>query len=216
MPQLTYVPAEAPLIELGTLAEGVAVVAEPIEVAGGVAWRPALNAALTLAVPTAAVCFLMATMGEALAFFWMIGAAALAVMLYRKRTRIRTLPAGAGARIGLITGMLASWVMLAITGISVWGQRFLFHQGGQMDADWNDLVEKNLQLWQQTYVQMGMASATAAQSGAITKNWMLSPEGHAGAIFFNFVFSAGVLTLFAMLGGALSARLANSRSGPVA
>ncbi len=67
MPQLTYVPAEAPLIELGTLADGVAVVAEPIEVAGGVAWRPALNAALTLAVPTAAICFLMATLGEALA-----------------------------------------------------------------------------------------------------------------------------------------------------
>jgi len=207
MPQLTYVPSDAPLIELGTLAEGLAVVAEPIGPSSGLAWRPALNAAVMMAIPSAVLWFVMDLLGLSLAILWMVGAAALAVAVYRRNTRIASLTTGAGARIGFVTGLMACWLMLALTGTHFWMQRAVFHQGPQLDADWAQLVEKNYQQWQQTYVQMGVATATAAQSSQLTRAWMLSPEGHIGAIFFDFLLGATFLTVFASLGGAASARL---------
>jgi len=67
-------------------------------------------------------------------------------------------------------------------------------------------VDRNLQLSQQALVQLGMATAMVAQSNQLLRSRMLSAEGRAGYPFFNFLTNAGILMLFAILGGAVSAR----------
>jgi len=202
LPHLTYVPAEMPALELGTLAEGP----EPVSGTSGIAWRPALSAALLLALPTGVLCSELSSIGQSLALVWMVGAAAWAVSLYGKSARKRSMTTGAGARIGFITGLFAGWLTLSVNGITIWAQRFIFHHGGQIDSDWVQEVDRTLQLSQQTLVQLGMATAMVAQSNQLLRSRMLSAEGRAGYPFFNFLTNAGILMLFAILGGAVSAR----------
>jgi hypothetical protein len=212
LPHLTYVAAEAPVIPLGTLADGLAVIQEPIGPVGGVAWRPALSVAIMLAIPAGILCSAISIIGQSLGMVWMAGAAAWAVALYGRRTRQFSITPGAGARIGFVTGIMASWLTLALNGATVWVQRFLMHQGGQMDSDWLVNVDKSLELSQQTFLQMGMAATVAAQSNQISRSWMLSPEGRAGIALFSFLMGAAFLIFFAIIGGALTARfVAQSR-----
>ena len=67
------------------------------------------------------------------------------------------------------------------------------------------------QLTQQWAAQMGVADA--AQTTA-QRNWMLSPEGHAGFQVFGMAASCLFLVLFATAGGALGARLVGRSRRP--
>jgi hypothetical protein len=175
--------------------------------ADGIAWRPAMKAALMLAVPAGVLCSGVTVIGPSLGLLWMSGAAAWAVGLYFKHNRPGWLTWGAGARIGLVTGLFASWLTLSVNGVALWVNRVVLHQGGQMDSLWTSEVENSLQLSQQMVAQMGMTSAQAAQSTQFSRAWMLSAEGRAGIALSTFVAGAIFLILFAMLGGALGARL---------
>jgi hypothetical protein len=167
--------------------------------AGSVDWKPALRAALLLAVPAGVLSSGISPLGG-LGLFWMAAAAAWAVVLYMRSQRPAWITLGAGARVGLVTGLLAGWVAFGVSGGQLFVQRFVFHQATQIDAAWKASVEAS----QQLTAQMGIADAAQMQA---QKALMLSSEGHAGFATFGFIFNSAFLLLFAAAGGALGARL---------
>ena len=141
LPQLLYVPAEDALQPLSLESDSDRGVADPAGFAAPglrgslqvFAWRPALRAAMILAVPAAVICSGLTPIG----LICMAGAAAWAVSLYSKRERTGWLSMGTGARIGLLTGVLASWLTLGMDGVSLWVARFFFAPGfaDRLDVD---------------------------------------------------------------------------------
>ena len=201
LPQLVY-PADAPIGQTpsehwdGTGRD-----------AGSVDWKPALRAALLLAVPAGLLTSGVSPLG-ALGLLWMAIAAAWAVTLYMRSQKPAWITLGAGARIGLVTGLLAGWLAFGISGGALFVQRFFLHQSSQMDAAWKTRVLMGQQMAEQ--LTSGMTPTDAAQAQAVRAQfqaWMLSPEGHAGMEVFQFATNVLFLLFFAAAGGALGARL---------
>lgn len=167
--------------------------------ASNVNWKPALRAALMLAVPAGLLCSMLSPVGI-FGLLWMAVAAAWAVVLYVRSQRPAWITVGAGARIGLVTGVLGGWTAAATTGITLFSMRFFFHQSKGFDDLWQNLVNQQIaQQWESA----GVDAATIA----LAKTWLLSPEGRAGSMLGAILFLAAALLLFAVAGGALGARL---------
>ncbi len=179
----------------------------PVRDAGTVDWKRALPLALMLAVPAG----LLSSGASPISFlglFWMSGAAAWAVALYLRSQRPAWITTGAGARIGLVTGLVGAWLAFGVSGGALFVQRVVLHQSSQIDGEWKTNIAAGEQMTQQ--LASGMGPALAAQEEAAqaqNRVWMLSPEGHAGGQAFNLAISSGFLLLFAVAGGALGARL---------
>jgi hypothetical protein len=107
---------------------------------------------------------------------------------------------GAGARIGLVTGLMGSWIAAATTGVTLFVMRFFLHQGRFFDDFWNDFV--NQQMVQQ-WTSMRVDAATVV----LLRTWLLSSEGRAGSMLSAALFLSFGLLLFAIGGGAIGARL---------
>jgi hypothetical protein len=181
--------------------------------AGSVDWKPALRAALLLAVPAG----LLTSGVSPLGLLWMAIAAAWAVTLYKRSQRPAWITLGAGARIGLVTGLLAGWLAFGISGGALFVQRFFLHQSSQIDAEWKARVLMGQQMAEQLTSSMTPADAAQAQAvRAQFQAWMLSPEGHAGMEVFQFATNMVFLLFFAAAGGALGARLLARASKPEA
>jgi hypothetical protein len=180
--------------------------------ASAVDWKPALRAALMLAVPAALLSSGLSPVGI-FGLFWMAAAAAWAVVLYVRSQRPAWITIGAGARIGLVTGVLAGWLAFSVSGGALFVERFVLHESSQIDAEWKTRVDVSQQMTQQWTA--GMASTDEAQAQAARaqiKAFMLSPEGHAGIEAFGFASNSVFLLFFAAAGGALGARwLARTR-----
>lgn len=180
---------------------------EAVRDASMVEWKPAMRAALLLAVPAG----LLSSGLSPLGFFgllWMAGGAAWAVVLYVRSQRPAWITIGAGARIGLVTGLLAAWLALSLSGGKLFVERYVLHQASQIDAEWKTRVEASQQLTQQWAA--GLEPSDNAQAQALRTEmqaWMLSPWGHAGLEAFGFAFNAVFLLFFAAGGGALGARV---------
>jgi RNA polymerase subunit RPABC4/transcription elongation factor Spt4 len=172
---------------------------EAVRDASEVAWKPALRAAMTLAVPAGLLCSLLSPVGI-FGLFLMAMAAYWAVVLYVRSQRAAWITVGAGARIGLVTGVVGSWTAAATTGVTLFAMRFLFHNGKFIDDFWLDFV--NQQMAQQ-WATMGVDAPTIV----LLKAWLLSPEGRAGFMMGGVLFLMGGLLLFAVGGGALGAKL---------
>jgi len=171
--------------------------------AGDIAWKPALKSALLLALPAGLICSAVSPVG----FFrliWMAAAAAWVVTRYIRRVEPAWITAGAGARIGLVTGILSGWVSLVISGVGIFVERFFLHHGNELDSQWKISVEQSQQMTAQLSAQMG---AVNAQQAASTQAWMLSPAGHATLELSGLVMLIGALLCFSMLGGVIGARL---------
>jgi len=179
--------------------------------AGSVDWKPALRAALLLAVPAGLLTSGISPLG-ALGLLWMAIAATWAVAIYMRSQRPAWITLGAGARIGLITGLLAGWLAFGVNGCALFVQRFLLHQSSQIDADWKAFVEASNQASLQM-VQQWSSWMTAADIAKMQANQaefyalILTPEGHAGYILFSLAIYSAFLLIFAAAGGALGARL---------
>jgi hypothetical protein len=203
MPQLMYIAAELPLV---TLTDGDAESEDPaggmeaLVSPGGIAWRPALNAAMLLAVPTGVLCFGFLPIG----IFWMVAAAAWAVGVYARRARPASLTLGVGVRIGMVTGLLTSWLTVGLYGVGFWVSRFLLHQGGEWDSLWMGQVTRSNQ---QMLAEMGTANAQSVQIAESIKALMLSPEGRAGLPLSGLLVLAMFLVFFSIIGGAIGARM---------
>jgi hypothetical protein len=172
---------------------------EAVRDAGTVEWKPALRAAVSLAIPAGMLCSMLSPLGI-LGLFLMAAAGAWVVVLYTRSQRPAWITIGAGARIGLVTGVLGSWTAAATTAITMFAMRFIFHNGKFFDDFWLNFVNQQLsQQWQ----TMGVD----AQTIVLAKTWLLSPEGRAGWVLgAMLLFMAGLLA-FAVAGGALGARL---------
>jgi hypothetical protein len=163
------------------------------------AWKPALRAALLVAIPAGVLCSTLTQLGS-LGFLWMVSAATWAVVLYVRSQKSAWITLGAGARIGLVTGLLGGWLSFGLSSGFLFFQRFVLHESGLIDSNWKNSVEAS----QQLTAQMGFGDVAQMQAQKI---FMLSPEGHAGFETFGFVFNAAFLIFFAVAGGALGARL---------
>jgi hypothetical protein len=172
---------------------------EPVRDASTVDWKPAIRAAVTLAVPAGLLCSMLSPV-SIFGLFLMAMAAAWTVVLYMRSQRPAWITVGAGARIGLVTGLLGSWIAAATTGVTLFVMRFFLHQGRFFDDFWNDFV--NQQMVQQ-WTSMGVDASIVAA----TRAWLLAPEGRAGSMLSAALFLSVGLLLFAVGGGALGARL---------
>ena len=110
---------------------------EAVRDASKVEWKPALRAALMLAVPAGLLSSGLSPLGY-LGLFWMAAAAAWAVVLYVRSQRPAWITIGAGARIGLVTGLLGGWLAFSASGGALFVERFVFHQSSQIDCRMED------------------------------------------------------------------------------
>lgn len=195
LPQLVYSSEE------GTGAAAAERWTGAVQDAGTVEWKPALRAAMLLAVPAG-----LLSCGQSpvalLSLFWMAAAAAWAVTLYMRKRRPGWITMGAGARIGLVTGLLAGWFAFAASGVALYAMRFLFGQGKDFDEPWQALVAQMAQQWQ--------SMSPDAQTAATLKGfagWLLSAEGRAGSMLGGLMLLEVMLLAFAAAGGALGARI---------
>lgn len=166
--------------------------------AGQVQWRQALRAAMVLAIPAGILSCGFSPVGL-LGLFWMAVAAAWAVSLYVRRQRPEWITIGAGARIGLVTGLMAGWLAFGATGLSFYCMRYYLHAAQPFDEMWTTVVNQNLS----AAVQTGAANAQMAALRALA----LSPEGRAGFMLGGMLVLEIAVLVFAAAGGALGARL---------
>src|ERR1035441_528758 len=172
---------------------------EAVRDASTIDWKPALRAVLMLAVPAGLLCSLFSPVGI-FGLLWMSVAAAWAVVLYVRSQRPAWITVGAGARIGLVTGLLGGWIAAAATGVALFVMRFFLHQGKVFDDFWQTLVNDQLS-------RQWAAAGVDAQSILVYKAWLLSPAGRAGSMLSAILFLVAALVFFAVGGGALGARL---------
>lgn len=189
---------------------------EAVKDASEVDWKPAMRAALALAVPAGLLSSGLSPVGI-LGLFWMAAAAAWAVAIYVRGQRPAWITIGAGARIGLVTGLLAGWLAFSVSGATLFVERYVLHHSSQMDTEWKSRVDMSQQMAQQWASGMGPTDAAQAQAmRAQVQAWMQSPWGHAGIEAFSFAGNSIFLLFFAAGGGALGARLlARSRQPEV-
>ena len=182
---------------------------------GAVEWKPALRAVLLLAVPAGLLFGGPSSLGL-LGPIWIAAAATWAVTLYIRGQRAARRPfwltTGAGARIGLVTGLIAGWIAFAATGAASYTQRYLFHQGKEMDDAWQAQVVAGNKLLQSSGLWQSLvaASQNPQAAEAMLKNqiaWQLSPEGKTVETVSQLVMGEFMLVIFAVAGGALGAKL---------
>jgi hypothetical protein len=174
--------------------------------AASIEWKPALRLATTLALPAGVLCSLLSPL-NVLALIVMAGAAVWVVALYLRSQRPAWITIGAGARLGLVTGVLGSWTAAAVSGAALYAARYWFHSGKLFDGFWESMV--NDQMTQQ-WASMGVDPQIAAQ----TKAFILSPEGRAGGTLGTLAFLVAGLLVFSVAGGALGARFLGRRRKP--
>ena len=155
--------------------------------------------AILFAIPAGFLCPMLSPMGF-LGLFLMAMAAYWAVVLYVRSQRPAWITVGAGARIGLVTGLLSSWLGAALIGVTLFAARVFLHQGKAIDDTWN---ERFVLPMTQQWTTMGVDAPTLAA----LRGWVLSPEGRAGLVLAAVLFLVTLLVLFAVGGGALGARL---------
>jgi hypothetical protein len=180
---------------------------EAVRDASSVDWKPAIRAALTLAIP-AGLLSSAASPTSFLGLFWMASAAVWAVVLYTRSQRPAWITIGAGARIGLVTGLLGGWLAFGVSGGALFVERYALHQSSQIDAEWKARIDMSQQMSQQWSSGMGQADAAEMESTRTQiQAFMMSPEGHAGLEAFSFAGNSLLLLFFAVAGGALGARM---------
>jgi hypothetical protein len=178
---------------------------EAVRDASSVAWRPALRSALALAIPAGMLCSFLSPVGIfGLLLMGLTGA--WVVSLYMRSQRPAWITIGAGARIGLVTGIVGSWAAAATTGVTLFAMRYWLHEGQVFDDFWENLV--NHQMTQQ-WSGMGVDAPTIASVKAL----LLSPEGRAAWVLCALCFLSMTLLICAAAGGALGARIQVRRKG---
>jgi hypothetical protein len=200
LPQLVYAPD-------ASAAEGAATQGEePVRDAGSIHWKPALRLVVALAIPAGILCSALSPAGF-LGMLVMALTAAWAVALYMRSQRPAWITMGAGVRIGLVTGVIGGWTAAVVTGGTLYAMRYWMNQGHIFDDFWQNMVSQQMS---QQWTAMGVD----AQTIALAKSWLLSPEGRAGWVLCAIVFLVVMLLIFAAAGGALGARFLGRRRRP--
>jgi hypothetical protein len=205
LPQLVYVAAEGAVLAIADEGEARdrvfsdASAMRAVGAASGIAWRPALEAAILLAIPASLLCT------SIIGLVFMAAASAWAVNLYARRTHSFAISTGAGARIGLVTGLFASWFSVGLQGMVLWLTRFLFHQGSVIDSMWAAAVF-NFDQKQQETVHAGAATPATIEAARQMRDLMISSDGKAGMTLISLCLVIALLIFLGTVGGALGAR----------
>jgi len=179
---------------------------EVVQDAGTLAWKPALRAALMLAVPAGLLSSGVSPLSP-FGVVWAAAGAACAVTLYVRHQRAAWITIGAGARIGLVTGLMAAWLAFGVSGSALFVERFVLHQAPQIDAVYKTFSDAWQLKTQESVAAKGPAEAAQIQPGlAHIQAWIASPYGHAGIWTMAYAFSSVFLLLFSIGGGILGAR----------
>lgn len=181
---------------------------EGVRDAATIDWKPALRAALLMAVPAGILSSAASPMGH-LGLIWMTAAAVWAVVLYLRSQRPAWITLGAGARIGLVTGLMGAWLAFGVSGGALFVDRYFLHQSSQIDAEYSSVfIARFHEGTQQSLAGMGQADAAQAQAIFGTMQaWLMSPEGHAAMWAGSIAISSFFLLLCSIGGGALGARM---------
>src|ERR1700733_11798271 len=107
-------------------------------------WKRALRSAPALAGPPGFFCSLPAQVGI-FGLILMAGTAAWVVALYMRTQRPAWITIGAGARIGMVTGILAGALSFAVSSTMIFVERYGFHQGNRIEPDWKTFVDMDMQ-----------------------------------------------------------------------
>ena len=177
---------------------------EAVRDASSIDWKLGIRAILILAVPAGLLTSQFSPL-RGLGIFWMAAAAGWAVVLYMRSQRPAWITIGAGARMGLVTGLIAGWLAFGLSGAALFVTRVVRHQGNQLDSAWVEAVTEMDKQTRRVEAQMSVPY-NAAQAEA-QRRWMLSPEGQAGFQTVGLAWYCSLLTLFAVAGGAISARI---------
>lgn len=199
LPQLVYV------AEVGTgPAEQLS---EIVRDAGSIDWKTGIRTALALAIPAG----LLSSGVSPVSMFgllWIAAAAAWAVVHYVRSQRPAWITASAGARIGLVTGLLAGWLAFGVSGGGLFVERVFLHRSNQIDSVYQTLLDTFNQKLQESMAGMTPSDAAQMQPGFTQiQLWLQSPEGHAGIWTISIISNCLFLVLFGVGGGALGARL---------
>jgi hypothetical protein len=177
---------------------------EAVRDANSIDWNSALRSTLLLAIPAGLLCSMLSPVGMLL----IAGTAAWVVAHYMRSHRPARITVGAGARIGLVCGIFAGSLAFAASGCELYTERYILHQGSQIDAEWRKFVDLDTQLSQKFVEWAGAPNSAQVQAQEDQQaNWMLTPEGHASVVVANLTFDSFLLVLFAVAGGALGARM---------
>ena len=180
---------------------------EVVRDASSIDWKPKMRSALLLAIPAGLLSSGVSPL-NGFGMFWMAGAAAWAVVLYIRSQRPAWITVGAGARLGLVTGLLAGWLAFSVSGGWLFAERTVLHKANDIDSVYKIVIDAFEQ--KKNDAIAGMTAADAAEvrpSLARIETFLLSPEGHAGIWALSLTFNSMFLVLFAAGGGALGARL---------
>jgi hypothetical protein len=172
---------------------------EPVRDASIVDWKRAMRPALALAIPAGILCSLFSPV-SLFGLLWMTVAAAWVVSLYLRNQRPAWITIGAGARIGLVTGLVGAWAAAAASGITLFVMRFFLHEGKSLDDTWTTIISDQI-------ARQWSSAGIPAQTIGVYKGWLLSPEGRAGSMLSAIILLVAILIFFAVGGGALGARL---------
>jgi hypothetical protein len=179
---------------------------QPVRDAASIDWHAGLRLAVFVAVPAGIVCSLLSPV-SALALLVLPWTSAWVVGLYMHSQRPAWITIGAGARLGLVTGIVAAWVSAAASGAGLYAARYWFHSGNVIDGFWDMVV--NVQLVQK-WTEKGVDAHTIASTRVL---W-LSPEGRSAAVLSMLLMLTATVLAFSTAGGALGARFLGRRRRP--
>ena len=180
---------------------------EAVRDASSIDWKQAMRASALLAVPAGLLSSGVSPL-SGLGMFWMAAAAAWAVVLYLRSQRPAWITIGAGARLGLVTGLFAGWLAFTVSGGWLFAERTVLHKANEIDSVYRVVVDTFEQRKNDTITGMTAPDAAQVRSSLASIEALLgSPEGHAGIWAFSLVCNSMFLVLFAVAGGALGARL---------
>jgi hypothetical protein len=163
-----------------------------------VAWRPAVHAALLVAIPVGLLSSLLD-----FGVLWVLAGGFCAVALYQRKGMLLASPRS-GWRIGLLVGVLAAFFTGIVDGVSMVVERYGLHHGAMID-------QKLIALTQQMTEQMVRQNPEAAQQIPWFIHFWVSPDGRAAVVLFMSAFAAAMMIVFSLLGGMLGARFLGAR-----
>ena len=175
----------------------------PLRHTGEIVWPAAVASAALYAVPAG---LLLAFLGVPLLdMLWVIAGSFYTLRRYRLRVpRAPVLTPELGGRIGLLLGLFASVVSTAADALFYLLKRFVFHRGGDIDAQLRSGVQAGIDR-----IHASNPDA-AAQLPALTQFWF-SPEGRGSLLLCTAAASAVSMLFFAWLGGRYAVRFAVRR-----
>jgi len=128
---------------------------------------------------------------------WMLGGGALAVSLYRRRSRA-DVTSGMGARLGAAAGVLGFFLFAALTAVRLFVEVVVLHMGARIRAELRQALEQSA------------ARNPDPQVQAMVQ-WMMSPQGFATFVTVGMLLFFIAFVVFCTAGGALGASLFGKR-----